>query len=52
MHVVSKKFAKTLVCKREHDVANSVNPVKVTTIRHCSILEFGRGGAYNQPVAP
>jgi len=24
-------------------VTNSVYPVKMTTIRHCSILEFGRG---------
>jgi len=26
------------------DVTNSVYPVTMTTIRHCSILEFGRGG--------
>jgi len=26
------------------DVANNVYPVTMTTIRHCSILEFGRGG--------
>ena len=24
----------------------------MATIRHCSTLEFGRGGAYNQAVAP
>ena len=33
------------------DVTNSVYPVTMTTIRHCSILEFGRG-ASNQAVAP
>ena len=32
------------------DVTNSVYPVTMTTIRHCSILEFGRG-ASNQAVA-
>ena len=34
-----------------YDVANSVYLVAMTTIRCCSILEFGRG-AYNQAVAP
>jgi len=33
------------------DVTNSVYPVTMTTIRHCSILEFGRG-ASNQAVDP
>jgi len=33
------------------DVTNSVYPVTMTTIRHCSILEFGRGAA-NQAVDP
>jgi len=33
------------------DVTNSVYPVTMTTIRHYSILEFGRR-AYNQAVAP
>jgi len=33
------------------DVTSSVYPVKMTNIRHCSILEFGRG-ASNQAVAP
>jgi len=48
MHVVSTHFAKrwhwnvniTSYC----DVTNSVYPVTMTTIRHRSILEFGRGG--------
>jgi len=33
------------------DVTNSVYPVTMTAIRHCSILEFGRG-ASNQALAP
>jgi len=33
------------------DVINSAYEVTITTIRHCSILEFG-SGAYNQAVAP
>jgi len=33
------------------DVTNSAYPVSMTTIRHCSILEFG-SGASNQAVAP
>ena len=33
------------------DVTNSVYPVTMTTIHHCSTLEFGRG-ASNQAVAP
>jgi len=33
------------------DVTNNVYPVTMTTIRHCSILGFGRG-ASNQAVAP
>ena len=33
------------------DVTNSVYPITKTTIRHCSILEIGRG-ASNQAVAP
>jgi len=33
------------------DVTNSVYPVTMTTKRHCSILQFGRG-ASNQAVAP
>jgi len=43
VHVVSTNFAKTLVFKREDDVTNSAYPVKMATIRYCSILEFGRG---------
>jgi len=30
------------------DVTNSVYPVTITTIRHCSILEFGRGHPIKQ----
>ena len=30
------------------DVTNSVYPVTMTTIRHCSILEFGRGNTINR----
>jgi len=30
------------------DVTNSVYPVTMTTIRHCSILEFGRGHTIKQ----
>jgi len=37
--------------KSYFDVTNSVYPVTMTTIRNCSILEFGRG-ASNQAVAP
>jgi len=33
------------------DVTNIVYPVTMSTIRYCSILEFGRG-ASNQAVAP
>jgi len=33
------------------DITNGIYPVTMTTISHCSILEFGRG-AYNQAVAP
>jgi len=56
MNVVSTNFAKNLVYKRVNmtsycDVKNSVYPVTMTTPRHCSKLEFGRG-AYNQAVAP
>jgi len=32
-------------------VTNSLYPVTMTVIRHCSILDFGRG-AYNQKFAP
>jgi len=51
MHVVSTNIAKMLVCKHDKDVTNSVYPVAMIAIRHCSILEFGRG-ACNQAVAP
>jgi len=34
-----------------YDVTNSVCPVTMTTIRHCSILEIGMG-ASNQAVVP
>ena len=51
MHVMSANLTKTFVCKREYDLTNSVCPVTMTTIRHCSILEFGRG-ACNQALAP
>jgi len=27
------------------DVTNSVYPVTITTIRHCSVLECGRGAS-------
>ena len=37
----------TLYC----DVTNSVYPVTMTTVRQCSILEFGRGES-NQAAAP
>jgi len=43
MHAVSSNFAKMLVCKHECDGTNSLYPVTMTTIRHCPILEFGRG---------
>jgi len=33
------------------DVTNSLYAVKMTTIRHCSMLEFGKG-AYNPKVVP
>ena len=50
MHVVSTNFAKTLVANLNMpsccDVTNSVYPVTMTTIRHCSILEFGRGASH------
>jgi len=36
----------------ECDVTKSAYPVTMTTIRHCSIREFGRGRASNQAVAP
>jgi len=55
MHVMSTNFAKTLVTNLNMmsycDVAKRVYPVTMTTIRHCSILEFDRG-ASNQAVAP
>jgi len=55
MHVVvSTNFAKTLVANLNMtsycDVTNSVYPVTMTTIHHCSTLEFGR--VSNQTVAP
>jgi len=31
MQIASKNFAKTLVCNRKYDVANSVYPVTMTT---------------------
>ena len=55
MQVVSTNLAKTLVANlnmTSHcDVTNSVYPVTMTAIHHCSILEFGRG-ASNQAIAP
>ena len=46
-HVASTNFAKTLVANLNMmsycDVTNSVYPATMTTIRHCSILGFGRG---------
>jgi len=55
MHVVSTSFAKALVANLNMtsccDITNSVYPITMTTIRHCSILEFGRGSS-NQAVAP
>jgi len=54
MHVVSTNFAKTVFANVNMtsycDVTNNVCPVTMTTIRHCSIPEFGRG-ASNQTVA-
>jgi len=47
MHVVSTNFAKRWLgnvnMASYGDVTNSVYPVTMTTTRHCSILEFGRG---------
>jgi len=47
MHVVSTNFAKTLFANVNMasycEVANSVYPVAMTAIRHCSVLEFNRG---------
>jgi len=34
------------------DGTNSVHPATMTTIRHCSILNFGTTGACNQAVPP
>ena len=54
MHAVPRNLAKTLVASLNMtsgcDVTNSVYPVTMNTIRHCSILEFG-SGASNQAVA-
>jgi len=55
MHIVSKNFDKTLVCRREYDVIflrhKQGISATMTTTRHCSSLEFGKGAA-NQAVAP
>jgi len=55
MHVVLTNFAKMLVANLNMmsccDITNSVFPVTMTTIHHCSMLNFGRG-ASNQAVAP
>jgi len=34
------------------DVTNSIYPVTMTIIRHCSILEFGRGHTIKQSLRP
>jgi len=46
--VVSRNFAKIFVCKREYVVTNSAYLVTMTTICHCSTLEFGRELTINQ----
>jgi len=54
------KLSQNIGCKSEYDVimvtshfTNSVYPVTMTTICHCSILEFGRGHPIKQsPRAP
>ena len=47
MEIVSTNFGKKLVCKPKYDVIlvryKQHIPVTMTTIRHWSILEFGRG---------
>jgi len=47
MQIASTNLAKTLVCKANvksyYGVTISVYPETMTTKRHCSILEFGRG---------
>jgi len=53
VQVVSTNFAKTLVANLNMtsccDVTNnSLYPVTMTTIRHCSILGFGRGHPIKQ----
>ena len=52
MQIASTNFAKTLVGKRNmtsyYDIENSVYTVTMTTIRHCSILEFGRAHTIKQ----
>jgi len=56
MHVVSTNFAKTVVYKCKYAVTFWHHKQRISSnndhhIRHCSILEFGRG-ASNQAVAP
>jgi len=55
MHVVSSNFAKTVFASVNMtsccDIINNVYPVTLTTIHHCTILEFGRG-ASKEAVAP
>ena len=48
-----KRWFANVIVTSYCDVTNIVYPVTMTTmgLRHCSILEFGRG-ASNQPVAP
>jgi len=41
------RFAKVNMTS-QYDVTNSVYPVIMTTMRHCSILEFGRGHPIKQ----
>ena len=52
MRVVSTNFAKTSFCKREYDVISWRQKrgilATMTTIHHCSTLEFGRGRAIKQ----
>ena len=55
MHVVStcvaKRWLRNMDISSYCDVTKSVYPVTMTTIRHCSILGFGRGHTIKQ-VAP
>jgi len=49
---LSTNFAKMLVASLNMtlycDVTNSIYPITMTTMRHCSILDFGRGHPFKQ----